>query len=73
MDDFALLFETLVLVLTGSSFVALVGFIVWDAMADRKQAARLASGRERLSLVRLQPARVERSAGTGWVISSRAA
>ena len=71
MGDFAILFETLAVVLTGSCFAALVGFIVRDAVVDRKQAARAASARKGPSPVRKNAAKAAR-AEPGWVVSSAA-
>jgi hypothetical protein len=73
MDHFAGLFEALVLVLTAASFACLLGFMVWDAMLDRKRSAIAESARSGLALVNAHPAAANLAAAGDWVSSSKAA
>ena len=43
MDSLAQLFEIIVLSATGVSIAALVGFIVWDSIVDRRSASKPAA------------------------------
>ncbi len=52
MDDFATLFTYMVLTLTVVAFAALAGFMVRDAIVDRRQSRRGAARREELGLPR---------------------
>lgn len=70
MDDFAALFTYMVLALTVVSFAALAGFIVWDAIVDRRQSRHSIARREELGLPRQpQQAPLPRD----WAQPSRAA
>lgn len=60
MDAFASVFEILVLSLTGISLAALVSFIVWDALAERKAAAYTVPRKTRAQIEAVQFFVVER-------------